>query len=214
MPVKDWFADWLLRHQAIHRRDDWHDPRHSPLLETWQRSFVTHGLTEEVADEATDRLAEDPPAHVSDHLPKLLAAARAIFRRNSAESRGAEPDSREAAAEASRDCADCAGQGLATRYRRHRDRDANGRPRNPEAIVAYCRCELGRWIAANHRREAPEVARRIPDLAASPWLDEFRDHPNAAAISEAGLRDLAAVYPSVRKALAEADRAEAEALYS
>lgn len=173
--VDEWFGDWLGLHLTVHPREDWPDPDDArEFYAAWRKAFVLNGLSREDADDATDRMAAAPPRFVAEHLPAILAAARAACAERAAAGQGHPPDTREAAEAAARGCEDCGGQGLAVRWRRR----SAGHPHGP-TVALYCRCPMGRWLEQSHRGRSPEVRRRLLDLADHPWLwgDEFRAPP-------------------------------------
>jgi hypothetical protein len=164
MAVKDWFHDFLADHMKRFPRADWPRPAENPQFYSAIKSvFVRHGVTEAVALGASERLAEDPPAHLNDHLPALLKHAREIFKEQAAAGTGQPTDSREAAHLASKGCDDCGGDGLAHRYRHQGERPG-------QTVVCYCLCPYGRWVEETHRRHSPDVRKRIVDLRDYPWL--------------------------------------------
>ena len=81
------------------------------------------------------------------------------------------PDRNRAEADSSK-CQDCGGNGWATIYHpdyngsailREIGPDGNERLRRGRT-VAYCVCTLGRWMQDRHRKTAPDVFNRVPDL--------------------------------------------------
>jgi hypothetical protein len=162
--VEEWFGEWLERHARRHPRDDWPPPG-DDLYRGWIGNFVLHGVVEDVAEEASVRLMAAPPRWLGEHVQATLDAARAIFRERAERQAGHDPSSRESALLASRDCPDCGGGGLAVRWR-HRSAGPGVLP----AIVLYCTCPHGRWLERTHREHAPDVRRRLHDLADHPWL--------------------------------------------
>ncbi len=91
---------------------------------------------------------------------------------------------REEAAQASRSCPHCLGQGLATVFDPDYDGSATvwktlsdgSRREQAGRVPAYCICLLGRFIEANHRKNCSDVHKRVPDFAdilgrSSYWLE-------------------------------------------
>jgi hypothetical protein len=202
MRVDLWFFDWLGRHCERHPRSDWPSTEDGRLFYGgWLGVFVRHGITEDVADEVSVRLMDDPPKFVAEHIPALVKAAREVFRERAAQGKGPATDSREAALAASRECEDCSGQGLTVRYRQ-RSADPTGFVR-PE-VVCYCRCAMGRWIERSHREKSPELRKRIINLDDNLWLEDevYRRAPERLAVEAADgplappLRQLPYVLPS------------------
>lgn len=172
MRVDQWFVGWLDRHMDRHPRSDWPRRDEKPdFFRAWLGNFILHGITEEIADEASVRLVADPPKFLADHVPALIETARAIWRERAERGEGHAPDSREAAQRTSKDCDDCGGQGLTIRWRKLSlgTVGADGKPRSP-SITLYCRCPMGRWLERSHREHAPDIRRRIYDLEEHPWL--------------------------------------------
>lgn len=170
--VEDWFAAFLERHIARHPRADWPDSEAaSEFYRGFRGNLVLHGLTEEVADLASERLMAQPPEYLDRHVGAILEAARSIFRERAQSGQGHATDSRDAALLASLACPDCEGQGLATRWRRRSAGgvDAKGNPLGP-TITLYCTCPMGRWLEHAHRSKSPDVRKRLHDLAEHPWL--------------------------------------------
>lgn len=181
MRTEEWFGFWIDRHMERHPREDWPNPAEARnFWQGWLGNFVLHGVTEDVADEASARLMADPPRFLGEHPKAVLDACRAIFRERSEAGRGGDPNSREAAELASRDCRDCVGQGLTVRYRKLSAGtvDGQGRPHSP-AITLYCTCGMGRFLEKVHRDKHPDIRKRIYDLADHPflWGDEYREPP-------------------------------------
>lgn len=172
MRVADWFLGFVDRHFDRHPRPDW--PRNRPRADGgnpefysgWLGNFIRHGITEDAADEASMRLMADPPDYAERHIPALIKLCRTIYHERAESGEGHATDSREAALLASRDCADCVGGGLTVRWRRRSPGDLDARGNTPAAsIVLYCVCPLGRWIERAHRKDAPDVRKRLLDLA-------------------------------------------------
>lgn len=176
MKVSEWFSGFVDRHVKRHPRADWPSPADAPeFFAGWQGNFVLHGVTEDVADEASTQLMADPPRFLGEHVPALLNEARKLFRERAESGQGQATDSREAAILASRDCPDCGGHGLTTRFRHKSASDGKG-----PSIKLYCLCPSGRWLENNHARHAPDVRRRMYDLAEHPWL-QLRPVPWSSA---------------------------------
>lgn len=113
------------------------------------------------------RVATDAPMFLGDFLPALKTHIGNIFRERHKAGTANPGDSREAAAEASRDCEDCAGNGITSRYRHAPDA-------NPKTVSCFCLCALGRWMEKTTREKSPDVYRRIIDLARYPFLQLAR----------------------------------------
>lgn len=175
MTVAHWFYVWLDRHFDRFPRGDWPGADEKPeFYRGWLGNFVMRGVTEDVADEASERLMGEPPEFVGQHIPALLAMAAIIFRERAEANRDHPADSREAALLASRDCDDCLGMGLTLRYRRlsRGECDARGMPK-PDHITCYCLCPMGRWVEKSHREgdeASRDIRKRIYDLREHPWL--------------------------------------------
>jgi hypothetical protein len=194
--VESWFDRWAARHVERHPHPDW-PPPDSEFWGTFKQVFIKHGVSEDVADEASRALAEDPPAHLSGHLSALLKAVRAAWDARRRAQQGGAPDDRREAELASRNCDDCGGVGVTHRWRRKSvgGVDSEGRPLLPY-ILLYCRCPMGRWVEQRHREDSPEIRRRLYDLDDHPWLwgEEYRDPPAPAEV-EAAVAARAAAAP-------------------
>jgi hypothetical protein len=169
--VDAWFTSWVVGHLERIPRDNW-PAIGSEYWETVKAVFVRHGVQEVVATQASRMLAEAPPAYLDRHIEALLKRIREVWA--SSEVVADAPDERDAAKRASRDCDDCGGEGLTARYRKLSagKAGADGRPL-ADRLIFYCRCPMGRWIERTHRTgnaEAKDSHKRIPDLAAHPWL--------------------------------------------
>jgi hypothetical protein len=143
--------------------------------------LITKGVTEEIADEASLNLFENPPEHLGQHPKALLGEARRLFKAsNSAQ---AQTDDAAEARRQSAGCEDCRGDGLTYRWRRKSagllDRD--GKPLIP-FILFYCTCAYGRFAERAHRNRAADVRKRFHDLQDYPWLwgQEYRQPPTEA----------------------------------
>jgi len=181
--VESWFADWVGRFVEIVPRQDWPMPD-SEYWEVVKRGFIRQGVNLIVAEEASQRLAEEPPPFLDRMLPELLAKSRTIFKENESSSRsasnGSETDRLDAEA-ASQNCdrAGCGGKSGLTILYRHQSAVQG---ENNE-VVFYCNCAMGQWIAAAHRKGSDEAARsfsrRMPNLIdhRELWADEFRSPP-------------------------------------
>lgn len=109
------------------------------------------------------RVATDPPMFLGDVLQSLKTHIGNICRERHKAGNGDPGSSRDAAADASRDCLDCAGNGITARYRH--DPDAI-----PKTLSLFCLCALGRWMEKAIREKSPDVHRRMLDLARYPFL--------------------------------------------
>lgn len=179
MSVKQWFARWSDRHMERHPRADWPRLDEKPeFWAGWMGNLILHGVTEDVADQASIRMQADPPEFPEAHLNRLIHHVRAVWRERaeSGQPPGVE-HTIDSARKASADCQDCRGSGLATRWRRRSlgTVDSTGRVVLP-SITLYCLCPMGRKLERVHRDDAPEIRRRMYDLADHPWLhgDEYR----------------------------------------
>lgn len=173
-----WVDGFLESHRGRFVPHDWpaaDSDEYLDLLGDWIEAFRAAGVTEGEAVRASRRLTLAPPRWRRDHLPAVMETIRAMR----AERAPAEaPETRDAAAAQSRDCARCGGQGLAP---------VTGTAERHGAFVEYscaahCVCPLGRWmrktIAAARGGEV--LVRRIPDLDRLPY--GFREtHPPEVA---------------------------------
>ena len=116
MPTSDWFYEWVDRHMERFPRDDW--PRPDERLEFWagwRGNFVLHGVTADVAEQASVRMMADPPHFPEAHLHRLMEHVRAIWKERPREVE-APTDTIDAARRASAECPDCQGNGLTLRF--------------------------------------------------------------------------------------------------
>jgi hypothetical protein len=175
MKVEDWFGRWFERHAERHPRADW--PRPSEAREFWRGwigNFARHGMTEDVADEASRRLMADPPKFLGEHVPALLNEAKAIWREQAERGAGRDPNSREAALDASRGCPECGGCGQTSR--RFAAESLSG---GVVSLGLTCVCPYGRWLAAARQKSEDRSWRDGLNLAEHPelWNPEI-DYPN------------------------------------
>lgn len=168
MATDDWYPDWIAAHTGRFPRGDWPDSG-AEFWDTLRHVFVTKGVTREVADAASKLLFEDPPQFATDHPKALLVKIREVWKTAPAEV--AAFNDRDSAYRASRDCDDCRGDGLTLRWRWRSlgTVDSQGRPHLP-FVMLYCTCPMGRFAEKVHRAKAPEIRKRIYDLADYPWL--------------------------------------------
>jgi hypothetical protein len=160
--VDDWFRNFTARLEDRIPRVDW--PEHdSEFWSTLRKALLISGASEDIADEASERLAMDGANYLDSVIPELKKHIGNICRERHRAGSGSPVDSRESAEADSRSCHDCGGNGITSRYRH-----------NPEAVSSsvscYCLCSLGRWIERNHRAKSPDVHRRMIDLDRSAFL--------------------------------------------
>jgi hypothetical protein len=178
--VRQWFPAWSERHMARHPSEHWPDTG-SEFWAGFMGNLVLHGVDESAADEASMRMMADFQVHPAGHLPKLMEHVRAIWKERPRDD--AKPtEGLDAARRASVDCEDCQGNGLTLRWRRRSigDVDSQGHVVGP-TITLYCLCPAGR---AMEREDAPEIRRRLYDLADHPWLhDDYKTPPTPAELA-------------------------------
>lgn len=164
-----WFGRWVVKHIAQNPRPDWP----APGSEYWaglQTTFLRHGVTETVANEATLDMHATGLDYLSNHTPRLLEIIKHIWA--SSEVSGSCPADRDSAAEQSRGCIDCGGgTGLTIRYRHGSLTKTSGR-----TITLYCDCPLGRWTERSHSEKAKDIHKRVYDLLA-PEMEFLRLRP-------------------------------------
>jgi hypothetical protein len=156
----DWFSGWAERHVKRHPAaglpafDDDH-----PMYVAWEAEFRIRGIhDEDVAEEASTRLAGRKLRHSSEHFPTLVETAVAIY----AERRGpAEPveTGMGGARKRSKDCPYCDGEGWTDAWWPEETRPAGV----PESRSAFCACEYGRAIRAQQMTIDAEFARKVLD---------------------------------------------------
>jgi hypothetical protein len=169
MRIEAWFPAFLVRHTEIIPRDNWPEPS-SAYWQSFKQSLIRHGVSETVARQASDLMAEKPPKFLDVHLGEFLALVKIVWKHSAASE--ADSSERETAERLSRNCTDCGGAtGIAVRYRQRSAGTvgSDGRPVSP-TIQCYCMCAMGRWVEANHRTRSPEIRRRFYDLAEHEFL--------------------------------------------
>ena len=169
MKTELWFPEFCREHRLRNPHaelPEYDSEQGAEFYAGWKKQMVLSGLIDpEVAREASIQVALEGP-HPRVHFKVFLRIGVKILReRRDGEGRPIDPSSREAAERASKDCSDCHGQGLTVRFR-HRSAE----PGRPTHIVCYCLCGMGRWVERRHREDAPEVRKRIWDLADYLWL--------------------------------------------
>lgn len=177
----DWFADWARRHLRRHHAAGLpaFDAAH-PMFEAWEAEFRQRGVhDEDVADEASTRLAGRKLRHSSEHFPTLVELAVAIY----AERRGpAEPaeTGMGGARKRSKECPHCDGEGWTDAWWPEETRPAGV----PESRSAFCVCEYGRAIRNQQLTIDAAFARGVLDyadvldgrsrwVAEPPWLERY-----------------------------------------
>lgn len=165
------FHAWLQEHHRLNERGDWpSDPRY---YEPWRRRLDNLKADPATAAEASMRVAMAPPTWPREHLDAVCDAVVAIWRERDA---GRGDTLRQRAAQGqklseaevgdvrklSASCPWCEGNGLAIRH---------GRSDPTRTATLHCVCILGRWMRERHRRDAPDVFRRILDLAEHEWMN-------------------------------------------
>jgi hypothetical protein len=160
-PKADWYPKFTKRLVDRLQRADWPDP----TSEWWtdlRRELSEHNVSQAEADAAVGKLYASPPKWLSDVPAALLEAVRLV--RDGQHAAGGSLDDARAAA---RDCPECGGFGLTSRFVRIARRDTI-------ASVAFCchRCAAGRWLADHYRQQSAGKT-RIPNLASwSVYQDE------------------------------------------
>jgi hypothetical protein len=189
MRVEEWLPGFLIQHTKIHHGFSWPalgSDEFVTMAKVWQYQFVTHGITLEVAQEASLGLAGIEHRQV-DHLPIMIRVAREIMQRVSQGTMPPiAPDPLRDATLASIDCRDCGGSGWAIRYI-HSDihgklNNARGSPVAIGSSVGIpCGCELGRLIAqgTGHRLTVDQYpSLRLQAVTWSSQLDcKYRYRP-------------------------------------
>lgn len=151
--VGEWFWRWVREHVSRHRLTialpDPDAADSAAFYEGWWHEFERHGVNARMAHEASLKLVGKPPLYFKgQHFSTLLEYAL----EHATTSHG----TRQASADASRECPACSGTGLSVAF----PPDGRG-----GTAPAYCTCPLGRWIERNHRDQCPDVRRRFVDLA-------------------------------------------------
>lgn len=193
--VSDWFDEWAKTLRARSGRVDWLDPASEQGASFWadfERAFVRHGVTFELADEASSAVCDVPGLYPDNYRPMILEAiSRLIARAN--EQQFAQAGTVDAARLASKGCTDCDGSGFAPRFVHPeihgKVRTIGGGIAPVGAKVVYpCSCPMGKLIARGLIQ--PGMSRpaltvdEYPSLRrdAVPWSDEpdnkYRHHPD------------------------------------
>lgn len=152
-----WFTPFVSIHQDRFPRSDWpvSVEDRKAFFQPWKSALAKCKATGRLADLASQRLAADPPRHLSDHLPALLKLITVV--RRELDSAAGRFHTREESEAASAKCRRCGGAGIATVERQDLGR----------TVAAYCTCPLGRWFKERHS-SAKELRGRFADLAAEP----------------------------------------------
>lgn len=162
MAIRDWINEFLDGHQARFDPHDWPeedaDDEQREFIRGWVTAFNLKEVSRPEAEEASRRLALDPPNFRREHIPKVIAAVLALRAERGPRASG--PSSRDAALLASKDCPHCGGCGLAVAYHPWPDAAKAIAP----TTAAHCVCAYGRWIRRTHQEKNPELLRRIPDF--------------------------------------------------
>jgi hypothetical protein len=180
--IRDWLGDFLHRHKARYNPHDWPageaTEEYDVYVRTWHTEFATRHVTKAEADEASVRLACNPPNFRREHIPMVVHAIEQI--RAERNPMATACGTREAARDASRGCEYCGGGGLATAYHPW----PSDEHRVSATAAAYCVCAHGRYIKRNHAETEPDLLRKFVDLddvlnGASVYLAE---HPEFAGL--------------------------------
>jgi len=148
-----WFDAWVA--SIVSRIPILWPPDDAEFWAVLRKALTISGADQQVADEASHRLAQAPPKFAADVIDPLKKHIRDVFRERDNAGTGDPSRSRESAETASRDCLDCRGNGLTVRYRHV----------GVGSVPCYCLCPLGRWIEGVHRSKHQDVHTRIVDLA-------------------------------------------------
>ena len=162
--VESWFWGFFGRHLERIPREDWALPE-SSYWAAFQKAILRHGVTEAVADAASELMAERESVFPDKHLAAFIGTVKEVWKASEQAAKGGSCSRDEAAAD-SRSCPDCGGCGLATRFRHE-----SITPQRGASLVLYCVCSMGRWIRENHfgGGEANRAI-RMHDLADHPKL--------------------------------------------
>lgn len=166
--IVDWLEPFMLRliesypapPNPPHSWPDYGTGDWSAYFEDYRKAFARNGVSEAEAEEARSLMAEDPPRFRAEYIQKTIDAVK-ILREINPGGGGPVPDDRETAADDSKGCKHCFGQGLAIVYAPAPDPDKKIAP----DVSAYCVCPLGRWIEKDHIEKSADVHKRTPDLA-------------------------------------------------
>lgn len=164
---------WFEHHTTVCPRHDW--PTDAAFWATWRGRIARLKCDLQTACEASTKVAEAPPRFASDHLAAVCDAVTAIYRERDARRgstdglaerarRGEELSPGEVGdlARLCRSCPSCGGLGLLVR----------SEPGEPlKRFTLHCTCAKGRWVRARCVKTAPDVVRRVRDLAEHPECD-------------------------------------------
>jgi hypothetical protein len=181
MRIGEWIPGFMMEHVITHKGFPWPDVNSNEFTEltrVWMYQFIKHGITPEVAREASYGLA-GIEHKLSDHLPTFLRVCQEIFKRvNQGTLPPIAPDPLRDATLASSDCRDCAGSGWATRWIHQsiygKLNNAQGNPIAVGCSVAIpCGCALGKLIASHtgHRLTIDQYPSL--KLQSVPWSSEL-----------------------------------------
>jgi hypothetical protein len=166
--VKEWIVGFLERHRARFAPNDWPDPDSKPedwieFVKGWVTAFALKQISEAEADEASRRLALDPPQWRRDHVPAVVKAVEAL--RGAKAGPPVASDDRAAAVAASRDCPGCSGSGYGSAVDAARTQATGHEVR--VACLCPCACPMSRWVERQLAQSDAETLRRLK--SAGPW---------------------------------------------
>jgi hypothetical protein len=179
--IRDWLGEFLDRHKARYNPHDWPageaTEEYDVYVRTWHTEFATRHVTKSEADEASARLAANPPNFRREHIPMVVHAIEQIRAERNPQATAC--GTREAARDASRCCEHCGSEGMATAY--------HPRPSDEHRVAvtagATCCCPHGKFIRRIWSETDPGMLRRIPDFdhvlnGASVYVAEPPGHPS------------------------------------
>jgi hypothetical protein len=185
MKVEHWIGGFIIRHVQRIPREDWPDVD-SAFWDSWRSALVRHGVTEPVADAASEALAEDPPPYLDRQLPAFVQAVKRAWKAGGPSA--PPPDDRAAAVAASRDCPGCSGSGYGSAVDAARTKSTGHEVR--VACLCPCACPMSRWVERQLAQSDADTLRRLK--SAGPWavapdgddfdaraLGRWRDMPEA-----------------------------------
>jgi hypothetical protein len=160
----DTFHEWLEIHKARHtltRLPSSEGVTGKWYYGLWLKRFNEMGADVPALQEASEKLADEPPKQGKDHWPLLRGLVADVLR-----SRGlavGDATTRETAEAASKECERCGGGGLTTVWHPEPAYEL----KRPETVSATCACPMGRWVRRRWAElKQDDLIRRTPD-----WTD-------------------------------------------
>lgn len=175
---RQWFTTWLAQHIELMPRHDWPEIGEGGrgFYRTFYRWLVDTDTDYSTACLASQRIAYQPPEHLTDHFPRFKAELARIKQERVSEKMAARRRAQGEVDDAPAvDCNDCKGTGAAFRYR-HKSRGQG----KPDRLTFYCRCAAGRRYRYDDKEEHGRFVHLDLESYPALWGEEFRQpHPDA-----------------------------------